>query len=396
MAAPLHHSGERRISHHIVVDFTRDHDPTVRLSRLVGVEIVINAVGILHERGVQTFDALHAQAPIALFSACRQAQVARVIQISALGADEQAHSHYHTSKKTADDFLRTLDLDWIIVQPSLVYGTDGASAALFRRLAVLPWIPLPGTGAQIVQPIHIDDLAAVVVALVAGAGAQRRTLACVGPVSLSWRQMLVTLRAGLNLAPARFVSIPLALVRLAAHIGAVVPGALLRRETLAMLERGNHAPADAVSALLGRAPRAVAEFINPANAALERGAAHWYWAEWLLRSALALVWIVTGVLALGVYPRSGSYHLLARVGASGIFASVLLYGAAALDLALGMATLWVSRGRWLWRLQIGLIGMYSLIIAWRLPEFWLHPFGPLLKNIPILAILAVLLLMGKR
>jgi hypothetical protein len=56
---------------------------------------------------------------------------------------------------------------------------------------------------------------------------------------------------------------------------------------------------------------------------------------------------------------------------------------------LGMATfLW--NGKWLWRTQIALVLGYTALISLFLPELWLHPFGPVLKNLPILAALALL------
>ncbi|HVG03955.1 MAG TPA: NAD-dependent epimerase/dehydratase family protein, partial [Burkholderiaceae bacterium] len=64
------------------VDFTRDFDLATWRSRLTGIDAVVNAVGILRERGSQTFDALHVRAPRALFAACVDAGVTRVVQIS--------------------------------------------------------------------------------------------------------------------------------------------------------------------------------------------------------------------------------------------------------------------------------------------------------------------------
>jgi hypothetical protein len=74
-----------------------------------------------------------------------------------------------------------------------------------------------------------------------------------------------------------------------------------------------------------------------------------------------------------------------------------LYGAAALDLLLGLLTLWpLRRQRWLWSAQIALIAGYTLIISWRLPEYWLHPYGPLTKNLPLLALLVLLFVLAPR
>jgi hypothetical protein len=63
---------------------------------------------------------------------------------------------------------------------------------------------------------------------------------------------------------------------------------------------------------------------------------------------------------------------------------------------LGFGTLVVRRGRLLWIAQVVLILGYTLIITVRLPEFWLHPYRPLLKNLPMLAVLALLYTLERR
>jgi hypothetical protein len=63
----------------------------------------------------------------------------------------------------------------------------------------------------------------------------------------------------------------------------------------------------------------------------------------------------------------------------------MLYGAALMDLAFGIGTLALKRRRRLWLMQLALILFYTIVISFRLPEFWLHPYGPLLKNLPMLA-----------
>ena len=109
----------------------------------------------------------------------------------------------------------------------------------------------------------------------------------------------------------------------------------------------------------------------------------------LIRAVLALVWIVTGLLSMGIYPKEESLKLLAQVGLHGDFASVALYGSATLDLLLGILTVFMP-SQMLWRVQSTLILTYSIMVAYWLPAFWLHPFGPLLKNFPILVLLWLL------
>jgi hypothetical protein len=103
------------------------------------------------------------------------------------------------------------------------------------------------------------------------------------------------------------------------------------------------------------------------------------------------VWIVTGMVSFGLFPREDSLDLLARAGVPDPLRAPMLYGAAAFDLLLGIATLWpMRRRRWLWALQAALILFYTAVITLRLPEFWLHPYGPVLKNLPMLALLWLL------
>ena len=122
----------------IPCDFSRDLRPTDWVPRLAGIDAVVNTVGIIRELRGQSYAALHTKAPAALFRACAQAGVRRVVQVSALGADQDAHAPYHISKRDADDVLAALDLDWVILRPSIVYGSGGKSTEFFRATAALP------------------------------------------------------------------------------------------------------------------------------------------------------------------------------------------------------------------------------------------------------------------
>lgn len=365
-------------------DFNRDQTPEVWRAHVEGVDAVINAAGILRETPGQSFDALHERGPIALFRAAADAGVARVIQISALGADDNATTRYHLSKKRADDLLRALPVTATIVQPSLVYGEGGASATMLQRWAALPLIPLPGAGRQAIQPIRIDDLAAAVLALLASPAPPER-IDAVGPEPITLREYLAVLRRAMGLGAPRFVPLPLPLVETAVRVAAHLPRSLADPDSLAMLERGNTGDAGAISALLGRAPHAPATFIARDAAAGVRAQALLAHLLPLLRVSIALVWLVTGYVSVWVYPMADSLELLQRTGVPATLAPLMLYGAAALDFAFGIATLVLTRRRLLWLAQMALIGFYTVVISLHLPEFWGHPYGPILKNLPLLA-----------
>jgi uncharacterized protein YbjT (DUF2867 family) len=238
------------------VDFWRSH--------LAGVDAVINAVGILRETRGQTFDALHARAPMALFQAAADAGVACVLQVSALGADAGAQSRYHLTKKQADDFLRALPVAGAVVQPSAVYGPGSEAAAMFNLMSMLPLLAMPQSGRMLMQPVHVDDVVDGLLALLAAPPRPVATLAFVGPRPLSMADYLRELRAARgNRLPLPVLWMPTALFMGVARLAARVPGSVLDAETAGMLLRGNAAPADDFRRLLGREPRTVAEFITP-------------------------------------------------------------------------------------------------------------------------------------
>jgi hypothetical protein len=316
----------------------------------------------------------------------------------ALAEPFRAESRYHRSKRAADDALLSLIPQACVVQPSLVFGPHGRSARLFAMLASFPLIPLPGGGHQHVQPIHLDDLIEAVVELLEGCEGRGSRIALVGPRPITLRTLLLTLRAGMRLPGTRVMSIPRALMDIAAHFLQLVPSGLLDVETWRMLERGNTADASATERLLRRPPRPASTFIDPRDAETVRTTARLSWLLPLLRTSVALVWIATGIVSLGLFPIEASLALLARTGAPPSLAPWLLYGAATIDLAFGILVFALhGKGRqMLWRAQAALIVAYSVIIAIWLPEYWLHPYGPMLKNIPLLAVLVLLDVMEER
>ena len=426
------HAGRDARMGFVPADFVHDTEKAVWAARLKGVDAVVNAVGIFRSRGGATFAAVHDAAPRALFAACAEAGVPYVVQVSALGADAGARSAFHASKKAADDALAALPLDGCIVQPSLVYGADGASARMFRMLASMPLAVQLGRAPQMVQPIHIDDVTAAICKLVdqgvrqpppstvdaaagtatggvaataassasgAAAGAEARAeecgvrrLALVGPEAMAFVDYLRALRAAMGLGPWRLpvLRLPDWAARTAATLAGILPGSPLDRETLAMLARGNTANAAPLAKLLGRPPRPVRGFIEHPAAA--RTLAQLDWLLPVLRVSIAAIWIWTAIVSAFLYPAAESYLLLARTGVPPSLAPWMLYSASALDLAFGIATLaWPRRTRrWLWLAQIALIAFYSIVIAARLPEFLLHPYGPISKNLPMLAALWML------
>jgi len=238
-------------------NFNRMVTPEDWLPHLENVDAVINAVGIIVETRSQLFETLHYRAPVALFKACAQMGIKRIVQISALGADSTAFTAYQSSKKAADDALRDLPVDWFVLRPSLVYGKGGTSMKLFRRMSRLPLIPLIAHEDCCVQPVHISDLVATVMRCLTTSHT-RQTIDVVGPHPLTFNAWLQAFRKHEQRQPARTVSVPFQLIlTLARFMHFFFP--MMHPDNLHMLRQGNVSNAEPLTAFLGRSPLTVKE-----------------------------------------------------------------------------------------------------------------------------------------
>lgn len=367
------------------IDFNRDTDSAVWAKRLGGFDAVINCAGVLQSSPGQSVQAIHAAAPIALFEGAKKAGVRRVIQISAISAEPGAETEYAGTKLAADEHLKRMDLDWVIVRPSLVYASGAfGGTALMRALAALPFrIPLVGAGEQRFQPIHMDDVVACVVNLLANIRISQLVIDPVGPDVVTFRQLLIDYRAWLGFAPVPCMAMPMALIRLASRVGDLF-NSPLSTTALKQMEFGNTGDHARYVAATGLQPMSWREGLNHHPAQWQdRWHARLYFMRPALRVMLALMWLVSGVVGF-FYPPAllasmatvtglsvGTLHLL---GIAGCFA----------DLLLGVLVLARWRPELLASIQIALIAGYTAFLTWALPGLWTDPFGPLLKNLPII------------
>ena len=381
----------------IKVDFLSDHEAIDWICRIEDIDVVINAVGIIVESRAHTFDALHTHAPIALFQACEVVGVKRVIQISALGADENAFSHFHRSKLSADRYLRESSLDWAIVMPSVVYGQGAKSMALFKAIAALPLIPLIDAGDQQIQPIHVSDLAKAIVELVESPFELRQNIEMVGPDPVTIKNLYLMLRQWFGLGKARFISIPYWLVLRSSRLLGSVVETSLSTESVQMLRNGNTSDVEPFIERFGFKPKGIQEVLT--NTQVQQSDlwhAGLYFLAPALRISIAFLWLFTGYVSFFVFPVDQSYALLGQVGIKSIWQPIMLYGAAVTDLLIGIATFLSFRMHLVVLLQIVVISIYSFIITIWLPEYWIHPFGPVTKNLPLLVAILVMLIMERR
>lgn len=356
-------------------------------ARLRSADILVNAAGLVRDQGGNSMRAVHADGACRLFRACERAGIGRVIHLSALGAAADGATAYQATKGAAEAALAATGLEYCVLRPSVVIGAGGASTMILSALAVLPVVPRIGPGTWRVQPVHVDDLCDLVVRLVAMPGHLPRRIDVVGPQAMTTDTLTAILRHWLGLPPPRWLlPVPEMLLWMIARLGEKVMDGPLNREVLAMLKDGNIAEAAGMEAALGRAPRPLAQALarHPAGPP-ERCHARLFFVRPALRLSLAFLWIATGLLSLGLYPLADSLRLLADLGIHGTLAEAALYGGGALDLMLGLLLLWRWRPAWVGVGMLVLMLAYSLLAAGLPAEYWLHPFAPLLKNLPIAA-----------
>jgi hypothetical protein len=201
-------------------------------------------------------------------------------------------------------------------------------------------------------------------------------------------------RRWLGLRAARVWAVPTSLVQLTCRVGERLSQGALGETMQTMLEQGNLGHPNALQRMhehLGLVPRTLEQALAEAPShTQDRWHARLYFALPALRITLALLWLASGVI--GWWLPSGAVATAASGGPLSISTSLTLARAtASLDLLLGAACLL----RWRPRLVLG--GMLLMLLGYTVgigtlwPVHWLDPMGGLLKNVPLMAAIAVLL-----
>lgn len=138
------------------------HPPSLA-SALQGRDAVIHLVGIIHEKGAQTFDRMHREAVGNVVTAMQPTDARRLLHMSAVGAAEDSPSEYGRTKAAGERAVRASGLDWTIIRPSIVFGPgDGFVSLLAPIVDKNPlFIPVIGRGETRFQPVSVYDVARV-------------------------------------------------------------------------------------------------------------------------------------------------------------------------------------------------------------------------------------------
>jgi len=203
-----------------------------------GADTVINLVGILAESGAQKFDAVQTEGAKAVATAAKNAD-AKLIHMSAIGADKSFASSYGASKAKGEEAVRRIVKDAIIIRPSIVFGPEDDFFNRFGAMSRLaPALPLIGGGTTNFQPVYVGDVANAFVAAVKGSAKSGATYELGGPQVASFRECLQILLKEVG-REKMLVSLPWFVAGILAKAIGWLPGAPITSDQLEMLKTDN-------------------------------------------------------------------------------------------------------------------------------------------------------------
>jgi NADH dehydrogenase len=229
---------------------------------LAGSDAVVNATGVLVERGRQRFDVLHHRAPGAVAALAKAAGVRHFVHLSAIGADPASPAAYGRSKAAGEAAVRSAFPEAVILRPSIVFGPEDD---FFNRFAAMarfaPGLPLIGGGVTRFQPVYVGDVADAVLATLQRPDAAGKTYELGGPRIYTFKELLEMILAETGRYRG-LVNIPFPVAALQAAILEWLPGAPLTRDQVEMLKRDNVVTPGAPGlADLGVAPTALEQIL---------------------------------------------------------------------------------------------------------------------------------------
>ncbi|MFK7840044.1 MAG: complex I NDUFA9 subunit family protein [Bdellovibrionales bacterium] len=230
-----------------IVPFACDYsDPKSIADAIEGSDIVVNCIGVLFEKGSQTFEKAHIDIPERIAVACRDHGAGAFVHLSAL-AVERGHSEYAKSKVEGEARIHKHFPDATILRPSVIFGEDDEFFNMFAGMAkFLPALPLIGGGETLFQPVFVGDVADAVMASLDDSDAVGQIYELGGPETLSFKEVYEKLfdYTGQNRL---LVPLPYGLAKVQAFFLGVLPKPPLTKDQIESLKTDNVMNNDALS-----------------------------------------------------------------------------------------------------------------------------------------------------
>ncbi|MGH2952509.1 MAG: SDR family oxidoreductase [Solirubrobacterales bacterium] len=195
-------------------DLAELSDPRIVRQALRGVDTVIHLAAAIRDQPPVRVEELNGLATARLLRAAEEAGVGRFVFFSAIGASEFQRTRFFRAKALAERAVQASELATTVFAPSIVYDGDDPLVKIQRRLALLPVLPISGSGDARYQPIWAGDVARCVISALGRDVANSERYDLAGPETLTYEQMarLIARSAG-RVRPV--VHVPLGLIRAA-------------------------------------------------------------------------------------------------------------------------------------------------------------------------------------
>lgn len=160
-----------------------------------GADAVVNLVGILYEKGQQSFETAQLGGAQTVAECAAAAGIKRFVQISAIGADENSESDYARTKALAEQAVRDAIPEAVILRPSIVFGPEDDFFNKFAGMAshpvsnIAPFLPAIGGGKTKLQPVYAGDVAEAIAAAVSRDDVQGKTFELGGPRTYTFNEL---------------------------------------------------------------------------------------------------------------------------------------------------------------------------------------------------------------
>jgi uncharacterized protein YbjT (DUF2867 family) len=220
-----------------------------------GVSMAVNLLGIIAERGAQSFETVHVEGTRLLVDEAKRAGVEYFFHQSALGATASSKAKYQSTKARAEQIVRDSGLSWTIFRPSLIIGPgDGFTNKLKEIIgAPAPVIPVPGPGRAKFQPLAVGDWVRCFMSVLEHPEKRGRVYELGGPEHLTYNDLVEGLARAMDVKK-KLVHIPMGIAAFGVKLLEHTPWRQATSEQLMLLNQDNICDADVIRKEFGFEP----------------------------------------------------------------------------------------------------------------------------------------------
>lgn len=327
---------------------------------LQDIDLVINAVGIIDG----DFNQIQNEVPISLFKYCSQNNL-KIINISAIGAERNdLNIPFLKSKREADNFLLAYN-NAKIVYPGIVIGKFGKSSQFFKEISTLPLIPLLNT----TNPpfVHISQLCGLIKNIINDFDSYPKQI-----FAISESEAFSDILEAISGKKKKFSKIPKFISDLIFKVFPKMRIGIFNKDLYQMM-------CNISSSDYNPTFEKVSSFIEPNLIKLGNNLQIQF-----AIFAISFVWVWSGISSLASW--NVSMQLMNEIGANEIYSKVFIILGSIVDISLGILIFNKNHFKLAILFQTLFLITYTIILSFLAPNYWLHPFGVLSKNLPLLAL----------